>query len=189
MLPRRLLLLALAPAALAACSDTVGGVAATGASAPSRDGEIGRLTYGAVDRMLAAAPGIPSDTPLVVATVADVNDLNTSSAFGNLVAELVRARLTQRGMRVTDQRLRTGMRLDRREGELMLSREAPALMRPPQAGAVATGTYAAAGEFVYVSLKLMSATDGRIIAAADYAVPRWPEAAGLLRRPESARRT
>jgi TolB-like protein len=184
---RRLMLLAVPALGLAACEAPQGESSIRQGSAPPRDGEIGRLTYGAVDRMLSGAPGIPTDTPFVVATVADVSDLNTSAPFGNLVAELMRARLTQRGMAVTDLRLRTGLRMDRREGELILSREPGAVLRAPQAGAIATGTYAAAGDYVYVSLQIVSATDGRILAAANYAVPRWPDAAGLLRRPNDRR--
>jgi TolB-like protein len=186
---RRTVLIALPALALAACEAPRGESSVRDGSAPSRGSDLGRLTFNAVDRMLAAAPGIPSDTPFVVATVADVADLNTAAPFGNQVAEQMRARLTQRGMNVTDQRVRSGLRMDRREGELILSRDPSALLRPPQAGAIATGTYAAAGDYVYVSLQVVSATDGRILAASSYAVPRWPDAAGLLRRPDPARRT
>jgi TolB-like protein len=189
MLRRRHLLIALPVLGLAACEAPRGESSVREGSAPSRGTEIGRLTFNAVDRMLAAAPGILADTPFIVATVADVADLNTAAPFGNLIAELMRARLTQRGMNVTDQRVRSGLRMDRREGELILSREPSALLRAPQAGAIATGTYAAAGDYVYVSLQVVSATDGRILAASSYAVPRWPDAAGLLRRPDPARRT
>lgn len=186
-MPARRQLLLLPLLVLAACEAPRGESSIREGSSPSRGGDIGRLTFDAVDRMLAAAPGIPADTPFVVATVADVADLNTAAPFGNLIADLMRARLTQRGMHVTDQRVRSSLRMDRREGELILSRDPAALLRPPQAGAIATGTYAASGDYVYVSLQIISATDGRILAASSYAVPRWPDAAGLLRRPDPRR--
>jgi hypothetical protein len=43
------------------------------------------------------------------------------------------------------------------------------------------GTYAATYDLVYVSLKLVSTTDGHIIAGADFAVP-LREVEGLLQK-------
>ena len=44
-------------------------------------------------------------------------------------------------------------------------------MPPPNAAAMVTGTYAVGFEKVYVSLKLVSASDAHIISGADFAVP------------------
>jgi hypothetical protein len=43
-------------------------------------------------------------------------------------------------------------------------------MAPPNAAAIVTGTYAVAYEKVYLSIKLVSATDAHIISAADFVV-------------------
>ena len=187
MTSRRLILAAAPASLLAGCAELPASSTVAPAAAAPRQGEIGQLTYRAVDQILASAPQLPPETPFLVATVADLHDLNTSSAFGNLVSEMMRSRLAQRGLLVSEQRLRASMRVDRRQGELMLAREAAALLqRSPRAAALFTGTYAAAGQLVYVSLKLVSATDGRILGGADFAVPRFPEAAALLRRPHPA---
>ena len=61
----------------------------------------------------------------------------------------------------------------------MLSRNRRALMPAPSAAAIVAGTYAASFSKVYVSLKLISATDRHIIAGADFVVPLL-DVVGLL---------
>ena len=70
------------------------------------------------------------------------------------------------------------------DGEFLLSRDRRALMPAPAAAAVITGTHAASFGRVYVSLKLISANDLRIIAGADFVVPRQ-DVEGLLEGPNS----
>jgi FlgO protein len=146
------------------------GSVTTGAS-PYIRGDLGTLTYRAVDLLLAGAPDVAANTPLVVATIANVKDVDTSSPLGNIVSDMIRTRLVQDGHVATEMRLRSAVGFSRKEGEFMLSRNRRTLMPPPNAAAVVTGTYAAGFEEVYVSLKLVSATDARIISAADFAVP------------------
>ena len=143
-------------------------------------GSFGALTYRAVDRMLDFTPLVTPATPLVVASIADVQNLDRSSALGNITADLIRSRLVQRGMTVAEVRLRTTMRLSPVEGEMMLSREARLLARAPDAAAILTGTYAVGLQHVWISLKLISRADSRVIAAADFAVPRYGDVDGLL---------
>ena len=157
-----------------------------GATPPSGR-ELGRVTYAAVDRLLAAAPAVGRDTPLAVATLTDVQVIDTSAPFGHLMSDLVRTRLAQQGMNVSELRLRTAMRMHPQQGELMLARTARDLVPPPAVSAFVTGTYAPAGELVFVSLRLVGATDGRILSAVDFAVPRYPDAQALLRAPAPQR--
>jgi hypothetical protein len=63
------------------------------------------------------------------------------------------------------------MSLKTGDGEFLLSRNRGALMPPPHTAAVMTGTYAASYENVYVSIKLISATDAHIVAGADFVIP------------------
>jgi len=141
----------------------------------------GPLTYRAVDRILDAAPQVTPATPLVVASLADVQNLDRSSPFGNITADMIRSRLAQRGMLVSEVRMRSAMRLNPAQGEMMLSREAGVLARAPGAAAILTGTYAVGIRHLWVSLKLVSRADSRVIAAADFAVPRSADVDGLLR--------
>jgi TolB-like protein len=140
-------------------------------AAPYVRGDIGTLTYRAVDLMLASAPEVGAGTPLLVASIADTEHMETSSPLGNIVAEMIRTRLTQDGHATSEMRLRREVNFNKGEGEFLLSRNPRALMAPQAAAAVVTGTYAASFQKVYVSLKLVSATDAHIISAADFVVP------------------
>jgi hypothetical protein len=92
---------------------------------------------------------------------------------------MVRTRLTQDGHTTSEMRLRRDVAFNKGEGEFLLSRNPHALMAPPNAAAVVTGTYAASVENLYVSLKLVSATDAHIISGADFVVP-IKDVVGLL---------
>jgi TolB-like protein len=134
-------------------------------------GDLGTLTYRAVDLMLASAPEVKGDTPLIVASVSDVENMDKSSALGNIVSDMIRTRLAQDGHTASEVRLRSAISFYKGEGEFMLSRNKRALMPAPSAAAVVTGTYAADTDMLYVSLKLVSASDAHIISGADFAVP------------------
>ncbi len=159
--------------ALAGCNDprTPATSSATIGASPYIRGDLGTLTYRAVDLLLAGAPDVAPSTPLIVASVSDAQKLETSSALGNIVAEMIRTRLVQNGHVVSEMRLRNAVNLNRNEGEFLLSRNRRALMSPPKAAGMVTGTYAVSFEKVYVSLKLVSASDAHIISGADFAVP------------------
>ena len=151
----------------------------TTGESPYMRGDLGTLTYRAVDIMLAGAPDVRPDTPLIVASIADVQNVESSSPLGNIVADMVLTRLVQSGHTATEMRLRNEISFNKGRGEFMLSRNRRALMPAPSAAAIVAGTYAASYSKVYVSLKLISATDRHIISGADFAVPLL-EVVGLL---------
>jgi hypothetical protein len=143
----------------------------TQGSSPYVHGDLGTLTYRAVDLILADAPQISMQTPLVVATISDARDMETSSELGNIVADMIRTRVAQNGYAASEFRLRNAVNFGKNEGEFMLSRNARALMPAPSAAAILTGTYAVGFNRVYVSLKLISATDSHILSGADFVLP------------------
>jgi TolB-like protein len=138
---------------------------------PYQQLDLSTLTYRAVDLILATAPDVTSNTPLVVASLSDAKNLEKSSALGNIVADMIRTRLAQTGHRTSEVRMRSAMSLRRGDGEFLLSRNRGALMPAPIAAAVVTGTYAMSYEKLYVSIKMISADDGRILAGADFVLP------------------
>ncbi|HSZ94512.1 MAG TPA: FlgO family outer membrane protein [Acetobacteraceae bacterium] len=158
--------------AVAGCGDTQAPAdsSVTSGASPANRGDLGTLTYRAVDILLAGAPDVGASTPLVVATISDVQDIETSSALGNIVADMIRTRLVQDGHSASEMRLRSAVSFIKKQGEFMLARNRLALMPPPNAAAIVTGTYAVGFGKVYVSLKLISVTDARILAGADFAV-------------------
>lgn len=169
---RRSALVGLLSVALAGCDPNVPATSSvTLGSSPYVRGDLGTLTYRAVDLMLASAPQVSADTPLIVASVSDVENMERTSALGNIVADMIRTRVVQDGHTVSEVRLRSAINFNKGEGEFMLSRNRRALMPAPSAAAVVTGTYAADTDSLYVSLKIVSASDARIISGADFVVP------------------
>jgi hypothetical protein len=152
----------------------------TAGSSPYVRGDLGSLTYRAVDLLLAGAPDITTDMPLIVASVADTQNVETSTALGNIVADMIRTRIVQDGYTASEFRLRNELSFNKGEGEFLLSRNRRALLPAPRAGAIVTGTYATSYKNVYVSIKLVSAADAHILAGADFVIP-LEDVAGLLR--------
>ena len=172
--------------ALGACAaideDRVASSSSQAGSQPGRRADLGTLTYRAVDLMLAETATLPKDTPIVVSTISSVEDLNRADPLGNMVSDFVRTRLVQTGSNVSEMRLRNAVLFNRRQGEIALSRNIGALIKPANAAVIVTGTYGTSYTTVYVSLKMVNVADGRIIAGADYVLPRSPEVEGLIRR-------
>jgi FlgO protein len=113
---------------------------------------------------------VTANTPLIVASISDAEHVDRSSALGNIVSDMIRTRLAQDGHTASEIRLRNAISFNRDEGEFLLSRNRRALMPAPNAAAIVTGTYAIGSDTIYVSLKLVSASDARIISGADFVV-------------------
>ena len=143
--------------------------------------ELGGLTYQAVDRLKSRAiPVLTPDVPIIVASISDAQRLDETSKFGNLIADLVKSRLSQNCLTVAEERLRSRMHLKRDEGEMMLARDANEIIPPPPYASVATGTYAVGDERVYVSLKLIRRDSARIMSSVDFVVWKTADVSRLL---------
>jgi hypothetical protein len=137
--------------------------------------------YGTIDDMLSQSPLLVATRgPLVVGSIADIQDVNRTTPLGNAIAELVRSRLVQKQFTVTDLRLRSQVFLDRAQGELTLSRDRRAVLPPPITAEIVGGTYAVGNGTVYVSLRVTAASDAHILAAGDFTLPRTADVDRLL---------
>jgi TolB-like protein len=121
------------------------------------------LHHGAADALLQQVALDPAQ-PVLVATVVQLDRLDASSRLGRLVSEQVAGRLAQRGLRVTELRLR----------------ETHQVAQAQAAQAVLVGTYAVAPQAVYVSLRLVGPQGNAVLAAHDYALPMDGNVRGLL---------
>lgn len=112
---------------------------------------------------------IDKKKPLIVSTIVDINDLNRSSPFGRTVAELLTARLSAAGYLVQDVKLRKQFAIREKSGEFALSRRLGDLnAESVDAQAFVTGSYAEGGNAVFVSLRIVRATDGHVFAGAEF---------------------
>lgn len=138
-----------------------------------------QTNYEAADRLLQAAPLDPRRSVLV-SMIVSVDRLNESSRLGRLFSEQIAGRLVQRGVPVTEVRLREQLALQPSQGELLLSRELREVSQAHDAQAVVVGTYAVSGAMVYVSLKIVNPQGNQVVAASDYALPVDDNIRGLL---------
>lgn len=133
----------------------------------------------AIDRLLQDIMVDPRQ-PVLVSTLVSVDRLGESSRFGRIVSEQIAGRMTQRGLRVVELKLRDSVVMHRDQGELLLSRELREVSQAHQAQAVLVGTYAVSARQVFVSLKLVLPEGNTVVAAHNYAVPLDEDVRSLL---------
>lgn len=138
-------------------------------------------SYSAADTLLRNLGHFPDlKKPILVATLVDINDLETSSAFGRMSSEQIGTRLANNGLPVAEIKLRESILVQEGKGELMLSRNAREIARARGAQALVVGTYATGRDAVYVNVRLVSSVDGRLLSSTDYVVPMTRDVAALL---------
>ena len=121
-----------------------------------------------------------ADTPVLVATVVNVNDMRRTAPLGRTLSEQYASQLASAGFNVKEMKLRGDVFIREETGELLLSREIKDIARSHNASMVLVGTYSAAANFTYVSLKFVRTEDSRIIRAFDYALPNDKDVNKLL---------
>lgn len=124
--------------------------------------------------------GPTGDTPVLVATIVNVNDMRRSAPLGRTLSEQYASHLASAGFNVKEMKLRGDVFIKEETGELLLSREIKDIARSHNALYVLVGTYSAAANFTYVSLKFVRTEDSRIIRGHDYALPNDRDVAKLL---------
>lgn len=136
-------------------------------------------SYQATDALLQTV-ALDTVQPVLVATLVNVDQLTESSRLGRIVAEQIAGRMVQRGVRVTEIRLRDAVGLQREQGQLLLSRELREVSQAHHAQAVVVGTYAVSSRQVFVSLKMVRPEGNAVIAAHDYALGLDDDVRALL---------
>ena len=108
--------------------------------------------------------------PVLVATVVNVNDMSRSAPLGRTLSEQYASVMAGKGFNVKEIKLR---------GEVFVKD----IARNQNAALVLVGTYSAAANFTYVSLKLVRTEDSRIVRGHDYALPNDRDVQRLLQVP------
>jgi TolB-like protein len=116
---------------------------------------------------------------ILITSLANVDRLDTSSRFGRISADEIGSRLSQRGFRVLEARLRDTFVVSS-NGTFMLSDQIKLIGQQQKAASVLVGTYADSGSQALVSIKLIRIADGAIIGSSDYVVPMDTEVHGAL---------
>lgn len=106
---------------------------------------------------------------IIVASVVDIDNVNKSTTFGRMLSEHVASRLSLLNLSVSEVKHRnTSILVRQHEGEFILSRNTKDILPAQDAQAVFAGTYAVGQDTVYVSVRLLRATDGVILSSFDY---------------------
>ncbi|MBS7350929.1 MAG: hypothetical protein KIG95_12400 [Comamonas sp.] len=119
--------------------------------------------------------------PVLVATVVDVNELKQAKPLGRTLGELYASQLSRQGLNVKEMKLRGDVYIRQSTGELLLSREIHEIASQHNAALVLVGTYSAAAQYTFVSMKLVRTADSRIISSHDYALPNDRDVQRLLK--------
>lgn len=163
-------------------------LSACASSGPSYEGAqnsgFTKANYEAVDRLVTmAAVPIDRSTPMLVATLVNIDSLTQSSRFGRLISEQIASRITQLGYSVAEMKLRSDVYIKEGTGELLLSRDVRNLSKTHNAQVVVVGNYAVAANYVYLTLKFVTVADNRVIAAVNYLLPMTQNNDVMLKQP------
>jgi hypothetical protein len=97
-------------------------------------------TYKAVDELVKQANANCDLGRMLVATLVDINRVQSTSMFGRQVMEFIAARLAQKGRDVIHATVRQDHMIVRDEGQFLLSRDIQNLVRDYNAKQVVVGT-------------------------------------------------
>lgn len=167
---------------IAGCSTPRSRVAAPSEHVMS--GDLVSSGYSITDKLLSQSKIqiSPSDV-ILVASFVDINNLTKSSTFGRMLAEHVSSRLSQRGYKVIDMRLRTdSVFMEEGKGEFLLSRDLREVSKTHNASAVVVGTYGESARGIYVSARIINPSDSTVISYCDYGLVLPPGTLAALTR-------
>lgn len=146
-----------------------------------QDADLVGKNHTAADALLTRAPWLRDRRePLLATTFVDINNLETSSGLGRVIGEQLGSRFTQQNFTVIEIKMRNNIFVAEGTGELTLSRSIKEISQSHNAAAVIAGTYAVARQSVYVTARLIRATDNLILASYDYVLPLGPDARALV---------
>lgn len=143
--------------------------------------------YAGVDALMAkAGKAVNKNTPMLVGTIGNVNNVETSSTLGRTISEQLSTRLAQKGYKVAEVKLRQGISVQNggqmsaaSSGEFLLSRDVRNISGEHKAGAVITGTYSVGADTVLVNLRLVDVRTGTVITGYDYVLPKTADVAAM----------
>ncbi|VAX21735.1 hypothetical protein MNBD_NITROSPINAE02-816 [hydrothermal vent metagenome] len=120
------------------------------------------------------------DSPIVVTTFADLNNLNQSSVFGRVIAEQLLDELHRAGFTVSEIRKGRDIFMKEALGEMILSRNARNVLSKSSARAVIAGTYVVTTKSVIINARLLDINSPLILSSSSYSLKMTEELKKLL---------
>jgi TolB-like protein len=131
--------------------------------------------------LIANASEVVADEYVVaVSTFVSLDNLYATSSLGRYLGEQLLSTLQQSGLEVIEVRKTPGMMVSPYHGEYALSRSMDEISLVQEAQAVVVGTYAVAGQEVFVNARLLRNADNRVLSSASLVLPIDGMTANLL---------
>ncbi len=109
---------------------------------------------------------------ILTASLADLENLESTAPLGPLVTTQIASRLSQYGYNVLETRLRTRLAFKVGQGEFFLTRRTAELMSEQfEAQAALVGSYQVAADRIFVSVRVVRLEDKAVIASHEYFLP------------------
>ncbi|MBA3004053.1 MAG: hypothetical protein FP813_09415 [Desulfurivibrio sp.] len=131
--------------------------------------------------LIANASEVVADEYVVaVSTFVSLDNLYATSSFGRYLGEQLLSTLQQSGIEVIEVRKTPGLMVSPSHGEYALSRSMDEISLVQGAQAVVVGTYAVAGQEIFVNARLLRNEDNRVLSSASLVLPIDGMTANLL---------
>ena len=131
--------------------------------------------------LIANASEVVADEYVVaVSTFVTLDNLYATSSLGRYLGEQLLSTLQQAGLEVIEVRKTPGLMVSPYHGEYALSRSMDEISLVQGAQAVVVGTYAVAGQEVFVNARLLRNDDNRVLSSASLVFPIDALTANLL---------
>ena len=131
--------------------------------------------------LIANASEVVADEYVVaVSTFVSLDNLYATSSLGRYLSEQLLSTLQQAGLEVIEVRKTPGMMVSPYHGEYALSRSMDEIGLVQGAQAVVVGTYAVAGQEVFINARLLRNDDNRVLSSASLVLPIDSMIANLL---------
>jgi TolB-like protein len=137
------------------------------------DANLISTSYRTADTLVARMnPPIGPDQPILAASFVNIDNLEETSGLGRTISEQIASRLTQRGYKVVEMKLRKTIFVSNSKGgQFMLSRELRNISIEHNVQYVVVGTYSVANSIIYVSAAVVNPTDNILLATYNYELP------------------
>jgi len=153
---------------------------------PAKDVNMIPISHDAAKKMIFQSKDRLEPGSLILASFADIDNLENSSTFGRIVAQQIGSVFSSQGYKIIEMLLRGKVYIGKGEGEFLLSRALKDLSAEHDAQAVIVGIYAVGSKSVYVTAKLIQASDSIVLASEDFVLPLGPDLRTLVTQPGEA---
>ncbi|MBF0187123.1 MAG: hypothetical protein HQL50_04275 [Magnetococcales bacterium] len=130
-----------------------------------------RIADSLVAELLKNHPSFQRRKPILVTSFVDLNNLDSSSKLGLLMAEQISARMTQQRFTVVESRMRNNLAIRSRQGEFILSRDTEKIAAENKAYAVIVGNYSYSQGLLYTTSKIIQIRNRHSLASVSAKVP------------------